>query len=117
MRNFSGVPGEGSTINMRGVRSLYMTNEPLIIIDGLPISDPVFNKSVVRGNVYNWLSDLNVKDIESVVVLRDASAVGIYGSRAANGAIVITTKEGTQGKTFLMFLFSKVFLFVSKKCQ
>ena len=100
MRNFSGVPGEGSTINMRGVRSLYMTNEPLIIIDGLPISDPVFNKSVVRGNVYNWLSDLNVKDIESVVVLRDASAVGIYGSRAANGAIVITTKEGTQGKTF-----------------
>ncbi|WP_106831393.1 SusC/RagA family TonB-linked outer membrane protein [Parabacteroides pacaensis] len=100
VRSFSGVPAEGSVIRMRGTRSLYMTNEPLIVIDGLPVVDPTFNESVVRGNVYNFLSDLNVKDIESVTVMRDASAAGIYGSRAANGAIVITTKEGTQGKTF-----------------
>lgn len=101
MRGYSGVPGEGSIMNMRGIRSLYMTNEPLIVIDGLSVVDPTFNQSVVRGNIYNFLSDLNVKDIESVTVMRDASAAGIYGSRAANGAIVITTKEGTQGKTFL----------------
>ena len=99
-RAISGVPGEGASFSLGGIRSLYTQNQPLLIVDGLEVVDPVFNQSVVRGNVYNYLSDINVKDIETVTVLRDVSAAGIYGSRAANGAIVITTKEGTR-KTFL----------------
>lgn len=98
---YSGVPGEGSKLNLGGTRSLYTTNEPLLVVDGLPVNNLIFNQSVARGNIYNYLTDINVKDIESVTVLRDASAAGIYGSRAANGVIVITTKGGTNGKTFL----------------
>ena len=98
---YSGVPGEGSNVNLGGVKSLYLSNEPLIVIDGLPIENLTFNGSVVRGNLYNYLADVNVKDIESITIQRDASAAGIYGARASNGAIVITTKDGTDGKTFL----------------
>ncbi|MCL6102622.1 MAG: TonB-dependent receptor plug domain-containing protein, partial [Bacteroidetes bacterium] len=98
---YSGIPGEGSRLNLRGIRSLYTTNDPLLIVDGVPVVNQLFTGSVVRGNIYNYLADINVKDIESVTVLRDASAAGIYGTRAANGAIVITTKEGTNGKSFL----------------
>lgn len=98
---YSGVPGEGASLSMGGVRSLYTTNQPLVLVDGLPVIDPVFDQSVVRGNIYNSLADINAKDVESVTVLRDAAATGIYGSRAANGVIVITTKEGTNGKSFL----------------
>ena len=98
---YSGIPGEGSQLNLRGIRSLYATNAPLLIVDGVPVVDQQFSGSVVRGNIYNYLADINVKDIESVTILRDASAAGIYGTRAANGAIVITTKQGTNGKTFL----------------
>jgi TonB-linked SusC/RagA family outer membrane protein len=99
-RSYSGVPGEGATLNLGGTRSLYTGNEPLVVVDGLPVINPVNVQSVVRGNIQNYLSDINVKDIESVTILRDASAAGIYGSRAANGVILITTKEGTR-KTFL----------------
>ena len=98
---YSGVPGEGASLSLGGVRSLYTTNQPLVLVDGLPVIDPIFDQSVVRGNIYNSLADINVKDVESVTVLRDAAAAGIYGSRAANGVIVITTKEGTNGKSFL----------------
>ncbi len=97
----SGVPGEGSRLNIRGIRSLYTTNTPLLVVDGVPVINQSFNGSVARGNTYNYLADINVKDIESVTVLRDASAAGIYGTRASNGAIVITTKQGTNGKSFL----------------
>ncbi|MXV17663.1 SusC/RagA family TonB-linked outer membrane protein [Hufsiella ginkgonis] len=98
---YSGVPGEGMKFNMRGVRSLYTTNEPLLLVDGVMVNGVVLDNSLARGNVYNYLSDINVKDIESVTVMKDASAAGIYGSRAANGVIAITTKGGTNGKTFL----------------
>lgn len=99
--SYSGVPGEGMKLNMRGVRSLYTTNDPLIVLDGVPIVNLISTNSLTRGNVFNYLSTINVKDIETITVLRDVSAAGIYGSRAANGAIVITTKGGTNGKTFL----------------
>lgn len=97
----SGIPGDGASLSLGGQRSLYTTNQPLVVVDGIPVIDPVFDQSVVRGNVYNSLSDINVKDIESITVMRDAAASGIYGSRAANGVIVITTKEGTNGKSIL----------------
>ena len=98
--SFSGVPGEGSNIGLRGIRSLYGTNQPLIVVDGVPLYNPVFDESIINGNFYNSLMDINVKDIESITVLKDAAAAGIYGSRAANGVLVITTKQGTHGKTF-----------------
>ena len=97
---YSGVPGEGSMLSLGGVRSFYSNNDPLLIVDGLVVNDPVFKQSVVRGNIYNSLEDINVKDIESITILRDASASGIYGSKAANGALVITTKMGA-AKTYL----------------
>ena len=85
-----GAPGTGATIRIRGGSSLNATNDPLIIIDGLPVSnDPINGMS-------DPLSSINPNDIESFSVLKDASATAIYGSRASNGVIVITTKKGTQ---------------------
>ncbi|MDD4921888.1 MAG: SusC/RagA family TonB-linked outer membrane protein [Bacteroidales bacterium] len=101
MNAYSGVPGEGSKLNLRGVHSLYAGNDPLLVIDGVPVVNQNFTNSVAKGSIYNYLADINVKDIESITVLRDASAVGIYGTRASNGAIVVSTKEGTHGKTYL----------------
>jgi TonB-linked SusC/RagA family outer membrane protein len=99
--SFSGMPGEGQLLNLRGVRSLYCGNSPLIVVDGLPLTNTLFEGSVVKGNIYNALSDINVKDIASIVVLKDAAAAGIYGARGSNGVIQVTTKNGTTGKTYL----------------
>lgn len=84
----SGAPGEGQNIVIRGLGSLSLTNSPLIVIDGFPID----NGGV--GGSRNPLNLINPTDIESMVVLKDASATAIYGSRAANGVIMITTKKG-----------------------
>ena len=87
----SGQPGAGATIRIRGGSSLSATNDPLIIIDGLPVS----NSSI--SGMADPLSSINPNDIESFTVLKDASATAIYGSRASNGVIVITTKKGSKG--------------------
>ena len=79
----SGAPGETGRIFIRGISSLYSDTNPLFVIDGLPTSDT---------------RDFNPDDIESVQVLKDASAAAIYGSRAANGVIIITTRRGKEGK-------------------
>ncbi len=84
----SGAPGEGATINIRGLSSLSLTNDPLFVIDGVPMD----NSGV--GGSRNILDIINPNDIENLVVLKDASATAIYGSRAANGVIMITTKKG-----------------------
>ena len=89
----SGAPGSGATIRIRGGSSLNATNEPLIIIDGLPVS----NDGV--SGMADPLSSINPSDIESFSVLKDASATAIYGSRASNGVIVITTKKGAKTKS------------------
>jgi TonB-linked SusC/RagA family outer membrane protein len=85
-----GAPGSGSTIRIRGGASLDMntTNDPLIVIDGVPL-----NNGNISG-VANPLSTINPNDIESFNILKDASATAIYGSRASNGVIIITTKKG-----------------------
>ena len=83
-----GAPGSGSTIRVRGGSSLNASNDPLIIIDGVPIAN-----SNVSGSS-NFLSFVNPNDIETFTVLKDASATAIYGSRASNGVIIITTKKG-----------------------
>ncbi len=86
----SGAPGESSTIRIRGGSSLRATNDPLIVVDGFPLDN-----SGVSG-LANQLSTINPNDIESMSILKDASATAIYGSRASNGVIIITTKKGTK---------------------
>lgn len=87
-----GGPGSGSTIRIRGGASLNASNNPLIVIDGVPVSDDA------APGTSNALGTINPNDIETFTVLKDASATAIYGSRASNGVIIITTKKGTQDK-------------------
>lgn len=86
-----GTPGGAATIRIRGGSSLSASNDPLIVIDGLAIDN-----DGVKG-VSNGLALVNPNDIETFTVLKDASATAIYGSRASNGVIIITTKKGTAG--------------------
>ena len=86
----SGAPGAGAKIRIRGGSSLSASNDPLIVIDGLPIS----STDISGGDVLNTI---NPNDIESFSILKDASATAIYGSRASNGVILITTKKGKAG--------------------
>jgi TonB-linked SusC/RagA family outer membrane protein len=90
--NSGGSPGAGATIRIRGGSSLRASNDPLIIVDGVPISS-----GGADGDA-NFLSFVNPNDIETFTVLKDASATAIYGSRASNGVIIITTKKGNEGK-------------------
>lgn len=86
-----GTPGSGATIRIRGGSSLSASNDPLIVIDGLAMDN-----EGIKG-VANPLSTINPNDIETYTVLKDASATAIYGSRASNGVIIITTKKGEKG--------------------
>ena len=81
-------PGTVATVNVRGVRSLTASNSPLYVVDGIPL--------MTGGIEY-----INPNDIESIDVLKDASATAIYGSRGANGVVIVTTKQGKTGKTTL----------------
>lgn len=87
-----GGPGSGSTIRIRSGASLNASNDPLIVIDGVPVS------SDAAPGTSNALATINPNDIETFTVLKDASATAIYGSRASNGVIIITTKKGSEGK-------------------
>jgi len=105
----SGAPGAGSKIRIRGGSSLSASNDPLIVIDGLPIS----STEISGGDVLNTI---NPNDIESFSILKDASATAIYGSRASNGVILITTKKGKAGsKPRINIDMSGTFKTVAKK--
>lgn len=93
----NGMPGSGSRIRIRGGTSLRASNAPLIVIDGVPID----NNSIAGAS--NPLALINPNDIESMNILKDASAAAIYGNRAANGVILITTKKGATGKLKVNF--------------
>ena len=88
----SGAPGDGAVIRIRGGSSLNASNDPLIVIDGVPVDNGGISGS------RNSLNLINPNDVETFTVLKDASATAIYGSRASNGVILITTKKGTSGK-------------------
>lgn len=92
-----GAPGAGSTIRIRGGASLSASNDPLIVIDGVPLDN-----GGIAGSA-NALALINPNDIESFNILKDASATAIYGSRASNGVIIITTKKGRNGKLVYNF--------------
>ncbi|SIO45960.1 SusC/RagA family TonB-linked outer membrane protein [Chitinophaga niabensis] len=106
----SGQPGAGISIRIRGVSSIAGGNEPLYVIDGLP----QFNDDV-RGA--NGLSTINPSDIESIEVLKDAAATAIYGSRGANGVVMVTTKSGKVGQPRITFESSLGFQTIRKKLE
>ncbi|NPD46770.1 MULTISPECIES: TonB-dependent receptor [unclassified Lentimicrobium] len=91
-----GAPGGGSTIRIRGSASMSANNDPLVVIDGIPVDNDGIS------GLGNPLSTINPDDIASMTVLKDASATAIYGSRASNGVIQVTTKRGTKGAPFVL---------------
>lgn len=93
VQSSSGKLGEGVKIRVRGTTSISGGNDPLYVIDGVPVT------SGGAIGLYNPMADINFNDIESLEVLKDASASAIYGARAANGVVLITTKTGAKGKT------------------
>lgn len=94
----SGSPTSGSTIRVRGGASLNASNDPLIVLDGIPLEN-----GGISGNSSNFLSLINPNDIESMTILKDASSTAIYGSRASNGVIIITTKKGGNDRIKISF--------------
>lgn len=106
----SGSPGAGLSVRVRGVGSITAGNDPLYVIDGVPISNDN-NRGLGANNPgssyaeqpINILSTINPTDIESIQVLKDASAAAIYGSRGSNGVVIITTKKGNSGKPVVSY--------------
>lgn len=114
----SGQPGAASSIRIRGGNSVNASNEPLYVIDGFIFYKDASSSKTGLGAIessLNPLSTVNPSDIESIEVLKDISATAIYGSRGANGVILVTTKKGKQGKTSISYRFSGGFDKVSKK--
>lgn len=99
----SGTPGGGNSIRVRGGASLSASAQPLFVIDGVPILTGDFSQNDYNGQGVDALANINPNDIESVDILKDASAAAIYGSRGANGVVIITTKKGRAGKTKINF--------------
>lgn len=96
----NGKLGQGINIRIRGSASVTAGNEPLYVIDGIPLQNTDLSRN---GAATNSLSDINTNDIESIEILKDASAAAIYGSRASNGVVLITTKKGKAGKSKIEF--------------
>lgn len=95
----SGAPGDGMSVTVRGQSTLNSGNEPLYVIDGVPVqSNSISQLNGWESHGLNPLADINPQDIESIEILKDGSSTAIYGSRAANGVILITTKRGREGK-------------------
>ena len=97
----SGLAGSGAAIRVRGIASITAGGDPLIVVDGIPIMQNAGDR--VGGAQDNPLSSINSNDIESIDILKDASATAIYGSRGANGVVLITTKRGKEGKPQISF--------------
>jgi TonB-linked SusC/RagA family outer membrane protein len=100
----SGVPGSGFQVRIRGQSSIFAGNEPLYIIDGIPFNSQTLGSRIVAGAIIpggniSPLNTINPNSIESIEILKDADATAIYGSRGANGVVLITTKKGKSGKT------------------
>lgn len=102
IRQPSGKPGEGASVRVRGTTSLNAGNDPLYVVDGIPTND---------------INNISPNDIETMSILKDASSAAIYGARAANGVILITTKQGVKGKAQINFSSYVGFSNVSKKIE
>src|SRR5690606_20904633 len=93
----SGVPGEAILLRVRGTTSINSSSDPLYIVDGVFLNNTSLQNISLAGRVTSPLADINPGDIESIEVLKDAAATAIYGSRGANGVVIITTKQGNYG--------------------
>lgn len=103
----SSTPGGGIKILVRGMRSVNASNEPLFIVDGVPVLSGNLVGESLGGETQNLLAGINPSDIESMTILKDASSTAIYGARGANGVVVITTKKGLKsGKAQIDFNYS-----------
>ena len=98
----SGQPGAASTLKIRGMGSFNASNAPLYVIDGVPVRSGSINSLSSRAGL-DIMSTLNSSDIESITIIKDAAAASLYGSRAANGVVLITTKRGKSGKPAFSF--------------
>ncbi len=97
----SGFPGSGAEVYIRGASSIHTSHKPLYIIDGFILKSDVYENTLSPGTPYNPLVDINPEDIESITVLKDGYASSVYGTRAANGIILINTYQGSQGASTL----------------
>lgn len=103
VRQNTGIPGKGFSIQVRGSGSISGGNEPLYVVDGFPLTVNSSNSGNGTFSTGNPLDNINPNDIESIEVLKDAAAAAIYGSRASNGVVLITTKRGQTGKAKISF--------------
>ena len=99
----SGAPGGGISVRVRGQTSINASNDPLYVVDGVPVIAGNISQNDFGGQVQNALAGLNPNDIASMEVLKDAASAAIYGSRAANGVVIITTKRGQKGGSQINF--------------
>lgn len=101
----SGTPGSAINVRIRGGTSILGDNQPLYIVDGVPITtgNPSGLDDILSGQEIDATADINASEIESITVLKDAASAALYGSRAANGVVIINTKRGQQGKTKFSF--------------
>ena len=119
----NGMAGSGFTIRVRGVGSISANSQPLIVVDGIPITtgdfsgDGGFGANSVRSSNTDALADINMNDIESIDVLKDAAAAAIYGAQAANGVVLITTKRGKAGTTKISANYYEGFVNASNRLQ
>ena len=95
----SGTPGGSVNVRIRGASSITASNAPLYVVDGVPLNSGSNSYIDVGNQQMNAISDLNPNEIESIEILKDASATSIYGSRGANGVVLITTRKGSEGKS------------------
>lgn len=110
----SGEPGAGANITLRGVSSINGSSQPLIIIDGVPVNNDEYS-SLGDGSNFSPLNDIDASDIESIEVLKDAASASIYGSRASNGVILITTKTGSGLKPQINFSLNTSMVDITRK--
>ncbi len=103
VKQTTGMPGKAFSVQVRGSGSISGGNEPLYVIDGFPLTPNSSNTTNGSFSTGNPLDNINPNDIESVQILKDAAAAAIYGSRASNGVVLITTKRGQTGKPKISF--------------
>lgn len=99
MLNASGAPGSNTSIRIRGYGSISASNEPLYVLDGVPVQSGDMSLNDMNTGGFGILSTLNPADIENITILKDAASASLYGARGANGVVLITTKKGKEGKT------------------
>ena len=99
----AGNPGNGISVRVRGLASVSASNDPLYVVDGVPMIAGDLSQLGLGGQGIAAISSLSTNDVESVDVLKDAAATAIYGSRGSNGVVVITTKRGAAGRTTVNF--------------